>query len=277
MRERINVLVHGEPKTGKTTFAVRRNPGVLVLDTEGSSKLIRGVQRETISSMAQMDAVLARIKSGEVKVVVIDTLDELVNNFAKEEVRRKGGEFVNKMGMLTMAGWGIMRDRFMALTRSYRDAGADVLTICHSELVEQPDKSRKYSMKLPSDYAREVMGMMDAVGFLEVARSSDGTNVRRLHLEKTPMFDAGIRAVYDAGEDKFFNILPPVVEDPALIDVLTAYDKFFAGEGAGFVVTPKCSNCAKKNIVTDATKEVDGMSLCDGCNAKYEEIKKSKV
>jgi hypothetical protein len=224
-----------------------------------------------------MDGVLARIKSGEVKVVVIDTLDELVNNFAKEEVRRKGGEFVNKMGMLTMAGWGIMRDRFMALTRSYRDAGADVLTICHSELVEQPDKSKKYSMKLPSDYAREVMGMMDVVGFLEVARNSEGLNVRRLHLEKTPMFDAGIRAVYDAGEDKFYNILPPMVEDPALIDVLTAYDKFFTGEGAGFVVTPKCSNCAKQGKVADMTKEVDGMELCDDCAQRWNDRKVNEM
>lgn len=271
------MLVHGEPKTGKTTFGVRRNPGVLILDSEGSSKLIRGVKREAITSMADLDKVLARIKTGEVQTVVIDTLDEIVNNFAKEEVKKRGGEFVNKLGMLTLPGWGMMRDRFMAMTRAYRDAGADVLTLCHSELVEQPDKSHKYTMKLPSTYAREVMGMMDAVGFLEVIRDGNGENIRRMHFSKTPMFDAGTRAVYDAAEDRFYEVLPPSIDNAAFIDILDAYDKFFSGEGAGFVVKPNCSNCAKKNVVTEATKETDGMELCDSCFNKYEEIKKSKV
>lgn len=43
------------------------------------------------------------------------------------------------------------------------------------------------------------------------------------------------------------------------------------------IVQPNCSNCAKKNVVTEATKETDGMELCDSCFDKYEEIKKSKV
>lgn len=227
MRERINVLVHGEPKSGKTTFAVRRNPQVLIADTEGSSKLIKGVQRLPITSMADMDKILAQIKAGTVKVVVIDTLDELVNNFGKEEVRKKGGLYIQPDGTISLKGWGLMRDRFLALTRSFRDAGADVLTICHSELIDLPEGGKKWTMKLPSDYAREVMGQMDVVGFQQVVRKGDGTNVRTMHFEKTPMWDAGTRAVYDAVEDKFTPIIPASIENAAFIDILAAYDKFF--------------------------------------------------
>lgn len=275
-RERINILVHGAPKSGKTTMGVRRNPGVLILDTEGSSKLIRGVKREAITSMSDMDKVLTRIKSGEVTCVVIDSLDELVNNYGKAEVRQKGGMYISKDNMLSMPGWGYLRDRFLALTRAFRDAGADVLTICHSELADLPEGGKKWTLKLPSDYAREVASHMDIIGFLQVERNGDGSNVRRLHLEKTQMFDAGIRTVYDAAEDKFYSILPPVLEDATFIDILTAYDRFFSGEGSGFVVKPNCSNCAKKNIVTEASKEVDGMYLCDACEMKYQEITNKK-
>jgi len=271
MRERLNILVHSEPKSGKTTFAVRRNPGVLVMDTEGSSKFVRGVKREIVKEMSQMDNVLARIKSGEVNLVVIDTLDELVNNFAKEEVRRKGGDYVYK-GQLTQPGWGLMRDRFLTLTRSYRDAGADVLTLCHSELVEKPNAGKKWTMKLPSDYAREVMGMMDLIGFLEVHRNADGTQVRRMNFEKTPMYDAGSRSVYDAATDKFYRIVPASIDDPALVDVLKAYDDFFDGKNEGFAL--KCVNCAKKGVDADAKEEIDGGQYCPTCAAKYRELKK---
>lgn len=271
MRERLNILVHGEPKSGKTTFAVRRNPGVLIKDTEGSSKFIRGVKREVVTNMADMDAVLARIKSGEVTCVVIDTLDELVNNFAMKEAKAKGGQNVKGDGMLSQSGYGVLRARVLSLLRSYRDAGADVLCICHSEIEELPNGGKKWTMKLPSDYAREVMGMQDIIGFMEKHRGPDGNETRRLNLEKSAMFDAGYRAVYDATDDKFHYVVPPLIDDPALIDILKAYDDFFDGKTAGFVA--KCSNCAKKGVDKDAAAEVDGKLFCADCKTKYEELK----
>jgi len=274
MREPINILIHGMPKTGKTLFGVRRNPGVLVLDTEGSSKLIKGIKREVINSMSDMDKVLARIKSGEVKMVVIDTLDELINNFGKSEAKSRSSDFVNKLGMLTMPGWGYMRDRFMGITRAYRDAGADVLTVCHSEIVELPNGAKQWKMKLPSDYAREVMGMMDVVGFTEVVKDTDGSKTYRVNFSPSPMFDAGVRAVYDAVEDKLSSPLPEHIDNSALVDLLKAYDDFFDGDGKGYAV--KCSNCAKKGTDTDATAEVDGMRLCTVCEARYIKIKSNK-
>ncbi|MCK9629976.1 MAG: ATP-binding protein [Bacteroidales bacterium] len=272
MREKLNILIHGEPKSGKTTFAVRKNPGVLILDTEGSSKLVKGVKREVITSMAQMDVVLNRIKSGEVTTVVIDTLDELVNNFAKQETVRKGGDNVQTNGQLTIKGYGVLRDRFLTLTRAYRDAGADVLTICHSELVEKPEGGKKWAMKLPSDYAREVMAMMDVVGFLEVARTGK-EDVRRVHFRKTPHFDAGCRLVYDAVEDKRIDVLPPHVDDPSLIDVIRAYDNFFDGDGRGYLTCGACKvETATQKAVSPKGNEYD---LCDKCcavvKAKWEE------
>lgn len=275
MREHLNILVYSEPKCGKTTFAVRRNPNVLILDTEGSSRFVRGIKREVITSMAQMDGVLARIRSGEVKVVVIDTLDELVNNFAQSEVKKKGGANVQGNGLLTQQGYGVMRDRFLSLTRSYQAAGADVLTLCHSELVENTDGFKKQTIKLPSNYAKEVMGQMDIVGYLEVYRKPDGSNGRRLQLAKTPMYDAGYRAVYDAVTDKFQYVVPSTIEDAALVDILKAYDDFFDGTTEGFAA--KCSNCAKKGIDTDAKVESDIGLLCEPCSVKYEAMKNPKV
>lgn len=277
MRERINVLIHGAPKTGKTTLAVRKNPGVLILDTEGSSKLIKGVKREAITSMNDMDRVLARIKSGEVTCLIIDTLDELVNAYGKDEVRRKGGSYIAKDNLLSMQGWGFLRDRFLTMTRAYRDAGADVLTLCHSELVEVPEGGKKWSLKLPSDYAREVAAHMDIVGYLAVEKAPDGSNVRRLHLEKSPMYDAGVRSVYDATQDRFFNILPPVMEDATFIDILNAYDSFFSGEGAGFIVIPNCENCAKSGTVKESSGAVDGHHFCVDCLARHPKLVNNKA
>ena len=274
LRERLNILIHGEPKSGKTIFAVRRNPGVLVKDTEGSSKFIRGVKREVVTSMSDMDAVLTRITSGEVNCVVIDTLDELVNNFAMKEVKSKGGDNVKKDGMLSQSGYGTLRVRVLTLLRAYRDAGADVLCVCHSEIEELPNGGKKWTMKLPSDYAREVMGMQDIIGFMEKHRGPDGSETRRLNLEKSAMFDAGYRAVYDANDDKFYHVIPAQIEDPALVDILKAYDDFFDGKTKGFVA--KCQNCAKKGQDADATKEVDGLLLCEQCSVKYYELTNKK-
>lgn len=271
MRERLNILVYGEPKTGKTTFAVKRNPGVKILDTEGSSRFVRGIDREVVTRLDQMDAVLEQVKAGKVKVVVIDTLDELVNNYAQAEIKAKGGNNVQSNGLLTKQGYGVMRDRFLAITRSFQHAGADVLTICHSELIENTDGFKKQVVQLPSNYAKTVMGQMDIVGFLEVYRKPDGTNGRRLNLEKTPMYDAGYRAVYDATADKWFYPISARIDDPCLIDILKAYDDFFDGRTEGFAA--KCSNCAKKGVEADAKKEVDNRLFCDPCAEKYAAIK----
>jgi hypothetical protein len=278
-RPKVNVLIHGEPKVGKTTFAVKRNPKALILDTEGSSKLIRGINRHEVKSMRDMDEVLGRIKSGEVNVVVIDTIDELVNNFGKAEALAKSSDYVNKAGMLTMQGWGYMRDRFLAITRAYRDAGADVLTICHSELIELPNGKKKWTMKLPSNYAKEVMGLMDAIGFMEVVTSPDG-NRHVTHFDKTGMYDAGIRAIYDAVSDTSLTVMPEEVENLCLVDMLDAYDKFYSGEGKGYM--PNCQNCKRKGdsvpsvgkALTPSGNEED---LCEPCTKRCEEAgKKTK-
>ncbi len=254
MREKINMLIHSEPKSGKTTFAVRRNPNALILDTEGSSKHIKGCNREVITSFYQMDSVLKRIRKGEINVVVIDTLDELVNNFAKNDIKRMGGSYVQSNGMLTMQGWGIMRDKFMTLSRSFRDAGADVVTLCHSELVEKPDGSKKWTMKLPSDYAREIMGMMDIVGFMEKKSLPDGKNIFTIHFDKTEQYDAGIRAVYDVEKDEFRSPIEVKIENPALVDILKSYDDFFEGEGEGFI--------QKTKQEMDIEKQVEEIMAC---------------
>jgi len=276
IRPKLNILIHGEPKTGKTSFAVRRNPGVLILDTEGSSKLIRGVKREEVKSIGQMKLVLNRIASGEIKMVVIDTLDELVNNFSKEEARRKGGDFVNKLGLLTQPGWGFMRDSFMSLTRSFRDAGADVLTVCHSENEDLPNGGKKMTMKLPSNYAKEVFGMMDVVGFLETVKDENGKNVPRLNLEKSPFYDAGCRAIYDAVEDKWYHALPSFIDNPAFVDIIKAYDTFFEGDGNGFAV--KCERCLSKGKISEAIVKTDTDKMyCADCLKAYEAYKSKQT
>jgi len=275
MRERINVLIHGEPKTGKTTMAARRNPGLLICDTEGSSKFMRGVKREKITSMSHMDTILGRIRNGEVTMLAIDTIDELVNNFGKEEVRAKGGDFVYQ-NQLTMQGWGLLRDRVLRQQRGFRDAGADTLTICHSELLEKPNGGKKWTMKLPSDYAREVMGMADVVGFMEVKKSPDGTRTHRLHLEPSPAYDAGVRAIYDATTDKFYSPLPPFIDDPAFIDIVKAYDDFFDGKSQGYVIPCQNPKCAGTNgVPNDSQIMTAGMLLCGDCDARYKELHKS--
>jgi hypothetical protein len=276
MRNKINILIHGVPKSGKTLFAVRRNPGVMVLDTEGSSRLIAGIKREEITKMSDMDNVLEKIKSGEIKTVVIDTLDELVNNFGKKEAKQKSTEFVNKLGLLTQPGWGYMRDRFLSITRAYRDAGADVLTICHSELKDLPNGTKKWNIKLPSDYAREVMGMMDVVGFTEIVTGTDGEKIFRVHFSPSPIFDAGVRAIYDAETDKLCNPLPEFLDNTALVDVIAQYDSFLEGDGKKY--TTRCVKCAKGGKTVDATGVADdNKPYCAEHLKAYEEWKKNKA
>lgn len=271
MRDPINILIHGEPKSGKTTFAARRNPTALIIDTEKSSRLMRGINRHEIQSLKDIDAILARIDKGEVKTVVIDTLDELVNNHLKAETKSLGGDYTRSHNMLAMQGWGYMRERFMDIIRRFQNAGADTCTLCHSELIDKPDGSRKWSMKLPSDYAREVMAMMDAIGFIEKIREQDRFTYR-LHLDKTHTFDAGVRDVYDASDDSFHSILPKYIDNPALVDVLKAYDDFFSGEPA------PCHKCRKEGKLVRSECEADnGKSYCVSCLKEYEDYKTSKL
>lgn len=229
--KKVNFIVYGVPGIGKTSFSAL-TPNVLVLDTEGSSKHIEGLNRKDIKELREIDDVLFQLKKPENKIetVVIDSLDEMVNNFAKNEARAKG--FVNKSGNLTLEGYGILRDRFMDLMRKFRDAGVNVCITCHAANEDVPGEGKMWRMKLPSDYAREVMAMMDAVGFLGWHTDNDGKKKRRLYLRPTSSFDAKARGNLDLTTGEHKDILPEFMDDATFGKVLKYYETNNAPSGA---------------------------------------------
>lgn len=276
-RDPINLLIHGEPKSGKTTFAVRRNPKALVIDTEKSSRLMRGLNRYELQAFKDVDSILQKIEKEKLESVIIDTLDVLVGSHLKKETKDLGGDYVRQHNMLGLQGWGYMRDRFEDVCRKFQEVGANVCLLCHSELVQKPDGSKKWTMQLPSDYARQVMGMMDMIGFMEKLPNPKSTSdkdkfIYRLNLEKTHLYDAGTRDVYDVTDDSFHSILPSFMDNPALVDILKAYDDFFAGEPL------PCHKCRKEGKILPSAQEADnGKRYCDSCFKEYENYKASKI
>lgn len=205
-----NILIYGSPGIGKTLFAALC-PKSVYLDTEGSARNVTGLNRIEVKSLTDVDSVIAKLRSDPTKAdtIVIDSLDELVNNYAKTEARAKG--FTNKSGNLTLEGYGILRDRFMAMMRSLRDLGVNVCFVAHAEMVDLPGEGKKWTIRLPSDYAREVMAMMDVVGFMGWT-VKDGVKVRRVFFRPQDTFDAKARGALNAETGEHRDIVPEFMD-----------------------------------------------------------------
>lgn len=279
MTKTINFLVYGTPGVGKTTFSAL-TPNVLLCDTENSSAHFSnmGDRRVAITSFSNLLPLLERAKKGEFKTIAIDSLDELVANQLKTEVKSKG--YARADGQLTLEGWGVMKDRLLTMLRMFRDAGVNVLITSHAENEDIPGEGRMWRCKLPSNWSKDVLAMMDAAGYLTWAKDQEGNTVRRLYLRPTSQFDAKARGDIDYEKGEVKDILPPFLDNTTFGKVLKIYEDHYASltkpvEGKEpEPLKPRCENCTLKGKMSDAEEELDGKLLCTSCAIRYKELKK---
>jgi hypothetical protein len=251
-----SVFFYGEPKSGKTTTAVKF-PKHLLLAFEKGYNAIPGAMAQPINSWSEFKKVLRQLKDPEVhkqfETIIIDTADVAYDYCVKyvcdNAPRADGGFGVDSVSDIPYGkGYGMVSKEFDDNLRSIVQMDYGLVMISHSiDKTFTDEQGKEFNRIVPTLDRRAkniVSRMVDIYGYAREVTEADGTNVTKLFLRGTPRFEAGSRFKYtpDYIDFSYQNLVEAVSE---------AIDKQMAEDGKEYFTDKK------QNLYIDTSKELD--------------------
>ena len=251
-----SVFFYGEPKSSKTTTAVKF-PKHLLLAFEKGYNAIPGAMAQPINSWSEFKKVLRQLKDPEVhkqfETIIIDTADVAYDYCVKyvcdNAPRADGGFGVDSVSDIPYGkGYGMVSKEFDDNLRSIVQMDYGLVMISHSiDKTFTDEQGKEFNRIVPTLDRRAkniVSRMVDIYGYARGVTEADGTNVTKLFLRGTPRFEAGSRFKYtpDYIDFSYQNLVEAVSE---------AIDKQMAEDGKEYFTDKK------QNLYIDTSKELD--------------------
>ena len=260
-----SVFFYGEPKSGKTTTAVKF-PKHLLLAFEKGYNAIPGAMAQPINSWSEFKKVLRQLKDPKVhkqfETIIIDTADVAYDYCVKyvcdNAPRADGGFGVDSVSDIPYGkGYGMVSKEFDDNLRSIVQMDYGLVMISHSiDKTFTDEQGKEFNRIVPTLDRRAkniVSRMVDIYGYARGVTEPDGTNVTKLFLRGTPRFEAGSRFKYtpDYIDFSYQNLVEAVSE---------AIDKQMAEDGKEYFTDKK------QNLYIDTSKELDFDELMNEFN-----------
>ena len=260
-----SVFFYGEPKSGKTTTAVKF-PKHLLLAFEKGYNAIPGAMAQPINSWSEFKKVLRQLKDPEVhkqfETIIIDTADVAYDYCVKyvcdNAPRADGGFGVDSVSDIPYGkGYGMVSKEFDDNLRSIVQMDYGLVMISHAiDKTFTDEQAKEFNRIVPTLDRRAkniVSRMVDIYGYARGVTEADGTNVTKLFLRGTPRFEAGSRFKYtpDYIDFGYKNLVEAVGE---------AIDKQMAEDGKEYFTDKK------QNLYIDTSKELDFDELMNEFN-----------
>lgn len=167
----INVLIYGQPSTGKTSVCYTMN-NPLVIDFDGGAHRSQQSTLGTtvrVDSWADVEEVMTSVVP-EYSTIIIDTVGSALDYMAAYIIATNPKMGTAK-GTLTMQGWGELKAVFQQWFKRLNVAGKDVVMIAHHREEKEGDATRKRPDIQGSSYGL-VMKQADFVGFAHLNEAS---------------------------------------------------------------------------------------------------------
>lgn len=192
------VMFYGEPKTGKTTTAVKF-PKSLLLAFEKGYNALNNVMAQPINKWAEFKQVLKQLKEKSVQerfeTIIIDTAD-IMWDLAEKYVCQR--ESVEKIGDIPFGGgYKMVEQEVDESLRSIALMDYGLVMISHAEDREFTNESGESHQKivptLPKKARKIVTRMADIIGYSRTVQDEEGNTAVNLYMRGTPRFEAGSR------------------------------------------------------------------------------------
>jgi DNA-directed RNA polymerase subunit F len=193
------VMFYGEPKSGKTSNAVKF-PKSLLLAFEKGYNAINNVMAQPINKWSEFKQVLKQLKDPKVQerfeTIIVDTADIAWDLWEKYILNREG---VDKIGDIPYgAGYGMVEKEFDEALRSIPLLDYGLVLISHSEDKEFKDENGESYQRivptLPKRARKVVTRMVDIIAYSRTVQDQEtGETSVNLYMRGTPRFEAGSR------------------------------------------------------------------------------------
>ena len=234
-----SVLFYGEPKSGKTTTAVKF-PRHLLLAFEKGYNAIPGAMAQPINSWSEFRKVLRQLKDPKAKerfeTIIIDTAD-IAYDYCEKYIcanakRADGGFGVDAIGDIPFGkGYTLVAHEFDECLRSIVQMNYGLVLISHAvDKTFKDEQGVEFNQIVPTlgNKPRNIVSRMcDIIGYSRAVQLEDGTTATKLFMRGTPRYIAGSRFKYTPDVIDFnYNSLVAAIGD--------AIDKQMAEDGTEY-------------------------------------------
>jgi len=212
------ILVYGQPKTGKTSFAANFKKNLL-LAFEMGYNAIDGIYAQPIQKWSDFKLVLRQLGDAKAQemfdTITIDTAS-IAYDLCEQYVCAQNG--VQKIGDIPWGGgYTAVKNEFEACLRQITLMGYGLILIAHSETKVEKVGDNDVESYRPALNKRcyEICNrLVDVIGYIGLEWSEDGKSERYLYTRQTPQVMAGSRFKYLEPKIKFgYNELVDAIGD----------------------------------------------------------------
>lgn len=226
------VFFYGDPKSGKTTTAVRF-PKTLLLAFEKGYNAIPGVMAQPINSWGEFKKALKQLASTEVQnmfdTIIVDTADiaydycekYVCNNYKKPD----GTTGVDSVADIPYGkGYGLVAKEYDECLRKITQLNYGLVMISHSvDKTFTDEAGKEYNQIVPTldKRARNIVSRMaDIIGYSRAIQLPDNRTTTKLFMRGTPRYIAGSRFKYtpdyiDFSYDNLVNAIGDAIDKQA--------------------------------------------------------------
>lgn len=192
------VLFYGEPKSGKTTTAVKF-PNSLLLAFEKGYNALNNVMAQPVNKWTEFKQILKQLKDPKAQqkfsTIIVDTADIMWDLAEKYVCQREG---VEKVGDIPFGGgYKMVESEVDESLRSIPLMDYGLVMISHAEDKDFKDETGESFNKIVPTLSKKarkiVLRMADIIGYSRTVQDEDGNTKVNLYMRGTPRFEAGSR------------------------------------------------------------------------------------
>ena len=171
------IVVFGEPGVGKTSLSFTAQKPVLHFDFDkGISRAVQKIRPDffALDEYGEIRKYIfsqdfeTMVKTEGYKAVALDTIGTLLDNFISPWIMRNQPKLRNRIGALTLQGWGFLASEFNRLLTRLRSLGLLVVAICHAKEVGDDD-NKQMKLAVKGGSAGIIYQSCDMLGYMYIS------------------------------------------------------------------------------------------------------------